>query len=615
VRGCIGYGGQGWVYLAHDWNLGGDPVAVKGLRDTADAVARAASAAERRNLIALKHPDIVDIRNFVVHPGPASEGGGEYIVLEFLDGESLDQKRRAAAGRVLPVAEAIAYVLAVLPALAYLHEASRAYVDFKPANVMQVGRRIKLVDLGAVQYIGPPGPGHPAAAPVITTGYAAPEVAAGGPASIGSDLFAVGRTLAVLTADFDYQGLHSLSLPGPEEVAVFGRYESFYRFLVRATEPEPEHRFTSVAQFAEQLAAVLREVVAFDSVSEPVPGGRPLRDRPPSVPSRLFTAEQGTTRADPLAAWEPAAAALALPRPRADDGDPLADFLAGGSGADIDVALAQLRGAPGGSATVTLYSVLADIDRGDFGEASATLAKAMTRDPRDWRFVWYSGLIDLARGKPEDAWQSFAWIRDVLPGELAPKLALAVTAESLDRVAAAENDQTRSQQARSLAEHYHTSVWRTDGTFVAAVFGVARLNAARPGADQVARAVRVLESVPGTLGHHRTAAVAALRLRLARPGLDESALRDAAKRLSALDLGAARHLQMRTLLWEAAAAWLRSGGRPAGAAPVLDVALTPEAVGTALEHDYLRLRRFATTRRARVELVKRAHAARPRTRL
>src|SRR5450755_69832 len=129
VRGCVGYGGQGWVYLASDLNLDGDPVALKGQRGYASAASNAAAAAERRTLIELRHPDIVDIRNFVKHRDPETGRLNGYIVLEFLAGESLEEKIKT--GR-LPVAEAISYILAVLPALGYLHDSGLVYGDFKP---------------------------------------------------------------------------------------------------------------------------------------------------------------------------------------------------------------------------------------------------------------------------------------------------------------------------------------------------------------------------------------------------------------------------------------------------------------------------------------------------
>ena len=494
VRGCIGYGGQGWVYLATDLNLDGDPVAIKGLRDSASAASHAASAAERRTLIEVRHPDIVDIRNFVQHRDPASGQLSGYIVLEFLDGESLAQKTQHS---VLPVAEAIAYILAVLPALGYLHDSGLVYGDFKPANVMQVRDRLKLIDLGGVCRIGDAADRQS----VVTHGFQAPEVAAGHRPSVSSDLYTVGRTLAVLTCVFDFVEKYKTDLPGPDAVAVFSEHESFYRFLRRATATEPRHRFSSAAQMAGQLVGVLREVVALHSTS-----------RPPPLPSALFTRERDVATTGPRSALD---AALALPVPRMDDTDPGAAFLGAVTATDPDEAIAQLRGAPRESTEVAFRLTLARMGRKEFAEAAAALEALPGADPADWRFTWYRGLLELAQSRVEDAWRAFATIRDLLPGEPAPKLALAVCAELL--------------HAPVLARHYYQTVWRTDEEFVGAAFGVARSYAAEPGTEATDDAIAVLESIPASLHHHVAARVEALQLRLSRPRLDEKDLHEAAR--------------------------------------------------------------------------------------
>jgi serine/threonine-protein kinase PknG len=584
VRGCIGYGGQGWVYLASDLNLDGDPVAIKGIRDYASAASQAASAAERRTLIEVRHPDIVDIRNFVQHRDPVSGRLSGYIVLEFLDGESLAQKTQRS---VLPVAEAIAYVLAVLPALGYLHDSGLVYGDFKPANVMQVRDRLKLIDLGGVCRIGDAADHRS----VVTRGFQAPEVARGSRPSVSSDLYTVGRTLAVLTTAFDFVKGYETSLPGPDTVPVFSEHESFYRLLRRATATEPRHRFGSAAQLAAQLVGVLREVVALDSKRG---------QRLPSMPSTLFTRERDALTTGPRSGR---AAALALPVPRPDDTDPAAAFLGAVTATDPAEIVAQLRGAPRVTTEVAFRLALARIGRPgepELAEPDAALEIPPDADPADWRFVWYRGLIELSRGRLEDAWRAFAAIRDLLPGEPAPKLALAVCAELL--------------HAPALARHYYQTVWRTDDGFVGAAFGVARTYAAEPGDDATNDAIEVLESVSESLHHHVAARIEALRLRLGlEPG--EQGLHEAARRLQDLKLAEEQRLRQKAGIWLAAQKWLAKGGTPARADRLLlDVELTPDAIGFALERAYLGLRRHVPERRDRVDLAKRAHAARPRTR-
>lgn len=585
VRGCVGYGGQGWVYLASDLNLDGDPVAIKGQRGNTTAASQAAAAVERRTLIELRHPDIVDIRNFVKHHDPATGQRSGYIVLEFLAGESLEEKIRG--GRLGP-AEAISYILAVLPALGYLHDSGLVYGDFKPANVMQVRDRIKLIDLGAVRRIGDSAEHHS----VITPGFQAPEVGPGRQPSISSDLYTVGRTLAVLTAPVERTEEWATGLPGPGKIAVFGKYESFYRFLCRATATDPRRRFGSAAEMAGQLVGVLREVVARDRDQ--------ARDRGqalPPLPSALFTPERDVVAVDPRPSRE---AALALPVPKQDDTDPGAAFLSTVTATDPDEVIAQLRQAPRTSIEVTFRRTLARMSQQRFTEADAVLETPLGSDRADWRFGWYQGLLSLAADQVTDAWHAFAAIRDLLPGEPAPKLALAMCAERLDQP--------------DLARHYYQTVWRTGQEFVGAAFGVARTYAKEPGSVGIEDAIDVLESIPESLRHHAAARIKALQLRLNRPELDEKGLREAARRLRELDLDEVQNARLRIDIWQAARTWLAGGGKPDPAEELLGIPLTRDAIGFAIEQAYLKLRRYAPGRRERVTLVKNAHAARPRTR-
>jgi serine/threonine-protein kinase PknG len=165
-----------------------------------------------------------------------------------------------------------------------------------------------------------------------------------------------------------------------------------------------------------------------------------------------------------------------------------------------------------------------------------------------------------------------------------------------------------------LARHYYQTVWRTGGEFVGAAFGAARTYAREPGSAGVADAIGILESIGKSLRHHAAARIKALQLRLGRPGVDEKGLREAAERLRELDLDEEQSLRLRIEVWQAARTWLTDGRKPDPSSSLLDVPLTPDAIGFAIEKAYLELRRYVPGRRDRVALVKSAHAARPRTR-
>ncbi|AXK35160.1 serine/threonine protein kinase [Streptomyces armeniacus] len=265
IAGCLAHGGLGWVYLAVDRAVSDRWVVLKGLLDTGDQDAMAAAISERRFLAEIEHSNIVRIYNFVEHLDRRTGSMDGYIVMEYVGGRSLKElanSRRTPEGRrdPLPVEQACAYGIEALEALGHLHSRNLLYCDFKVDNAIQQGDQLKLIDMGAVRRMDDED-----SAIYGTVGYQAPEVAESGP-SVASDLYTVARTLAVLT--FDFQGYTNVfvdSLPEPENIEAFQRFESFYRFLVRATDPDPERRFASAAEMSEQLTGVLREVVAMES--------------------------------------------------------------------------------------------------------------------------------------------------------------------------------------------------------------------------------------------------------------------------------------------------------------------------------------------------------------
>ena len=207
VLGCLAHGGLGWLYLAMDRNLSNRWVVLKGLLNTTDPAAVEAAVAERRFLAEVEHPSIVGVYNFVQHADRATGEQAGYIVMEYVGGQSLRQlllqRRRAAGGASLPLPMALAYMIEVLPALGYLHSRGLVYCDFKPDNVIQTEEQLKLIDMGGVRRIDDDD-----SAIYGTIGYQAPEIADEGP-SPSSDLYTVGRALAVLTFEFNgYQSTY-----------------------------------------------------------------------------------------------------------------------------------------------------------------------------------------------------------------------------------------------------------------------------------------------------------------------------------------------------------------------------------------------------------------------
>ncbi|MFD7437217.1 tetratricopeptide repeat protein [Streptomyces sp. NPDC059861] len=646
VAGCLAHGGLGWVYLAVDRAVSDRWVVLKGLLDTGDQDAMAAAISERRFLAEIEHANIVRIYNFVEHLDQRTDSLDGYIVMEYVGGKSLKEianARRTPSGRrdPLPVEQACAYGIEALEALDHLHSRNLLYCDFKVDNAIQTEDQLKLIDMGAVRRMD-----DDESAIYGTVGYQAPEVADAGP-SVASDLYTVGRTLAVLTFDFQgYTNVFADSLPDPDNIEVFRQYESFYRLLVRATDPDPARRFASAQEMSEQLTGVLREVVSLQTGRarpalstlfgpEPQVTDTELFPRLAGDVSRLGARVVPARRAAPGTATGDGAplpsggalhaltggaglvkpvgtgpAALALAVPRVDPADPNAGFLAGLMATAPAELLSALAAAPAPSVETRLRQIRAWLENDDSTAALDALRALEEERPDDWRVVWYRGVAALATGDQEGAALAFDAIYDAFPGETAPKLALGLCAEVLG-------------QLDNAAEYYRL-VWATDPSFVSAAFGLARVQLAT---GDRSGAVRTLESVPESSIHYTAARVAAVRARLRQrtaaagdvPFLED--LTAAAGQVEALDsygLDPTRREQLATEVLGSALDWILSGGQgsvppTAGGRTLLGSDLDERGLRFGLERSYRTLARLARGGEERIDLVERANRYRPRT--
>ncbi|HEY0807748.1 MAG TPA: tetratricopeptide repeat protein, partial [Pseudonocardiaceae bacterium] len=516
VLGCIAHGGLGWIYLARDRNVNDRWVVLKGLLDTGDSEAMAAAVAEQRFLAEVEHPSIVKIYNFVQHPDPRNGTMVGYIVMEYVGGQSLKELRseRDENGQLkpLPLGQAIAYALEVLPALGYLHGIGLLYCDFKPDNVIQSQEQVKLIDLGAVRHMDDDE------SPVYKTdGYCAPELGTAG-MSVSADLYTVARTLAVLTFNFDYLGAYRDKLPDAADVPLLARHGSYYRFLARATDPDPDARFDSAAEMVDQLTGILREVLATDD-GEPRP-----------AMSTLFSPERAVYGADSTDLPAPAAVIAGLPVPQVDTTDPAAGLLATSAATDPAAVIASLSAAPLRTIEVRLRIARARIEQGDLAGAGRDLDEIAASDPGDWRVTWYQGLVALLADRQADARDLLDLVYGWLPGEAAVKLALAVAEE-------------RVGNAKAAAKYYEL-VWRTDHNYVSAAFGLARIWLS---AGDRARAIATLDTVPANSSHYVAAQLMAIRAGVhsaAKDSVTEQDLLTAGTRLESVDLDIERRTRL-----------------------------------------------------------------------
>jgi CHASE2 domain-containing sensor protein len=215
IEARLGQGGMGAVYRAR--HIGLDRYfAVKLITGMAreDPGFLAMFAAEAKALGQLKHPNIIDVTDYGV-----DTQGLAYLVMELLEGRTLEDCAP------LPHGEAVAATVTVARALQFVHEHGLIHRDLKPNNVLvSKDGVLKLIDFGLVAV---------KATGIGTPGYMAPELRRGEPATVATEVFALGMTARRLLGE----GM-------PAEVD---------RAVKAMIEPEPSHRPPSMALAAEQL--------------------------------------------------------------------------------------------------------------------------------------------------------------------------------------------------------------------------------------------------------------------------------------------------------------------------------------------------------------------------
>jgi len=596
IKGCVAHGGLGWVYLAVDHNVNERPVVLKGLVHAGDAEAQAIAMAERQFLAEVGHPSIVKIFNFVEHPDSRGEPVG-YIVMEYVGGKSLKPVRRER----LPVAEAIAYMIEILPALGYLHSIGLCYNDLKPENIMVTEEQLKLIDLGAVSPVNSFGYLYG------TPGYQAPEIVRSGP-TVATDIYTVGRTLAALTLGLRTRnGRYVDGLPEDDPVLV--KYASFGRLLCRAVDPDPRRRFGSTEEMSAQLLGVLREVVAADT-GVPRPGLSTVFTRTRSTFGVELLVAHTDVYLDGLLHTEKLTApeiVTALPVPLVNPADVAATVLSATVLSQPVQTLDSLRAARHDSLDsdgvdltdsleLPLMEIRALLDLGDVAKANRKLEDLAERVGWRWRLVWFKGVSDLLTSDYDSAAKHFTEVLDTFPGELAPKLALAATAEL------AGNSDERP---------FYETVWHTDNNIISAGFGLARAQSVEGDRDG---SVITLDEVPVGSRHFTTARLtSSVTLISGRSTheLTEEQIRDAARRVEALPDTEPRVLQIRALVLGTALDWIAEHEPPPN--PILGFPFTDRGLRLGVEASLRNLARVATSQSHRYALIDMANDVRPMT--
>jgi serine/threonine-protein kinase PknG len=539
VVGCRALGGQGWIYLARDLRVEDRHVVLKSVIDEEDPEQLLMARAERRFLAELAHPDVVRIINNV------DWHGTEYIVMEFVAGRSLHDllrrdRQQEWLGAPLRLEDIVVYGCRILDALSYLHGRNMLFGDVSLANVMHYEDRIKLIDLGGMRRIGD----H--ASPGVHTEEFLPKTELRRHPGRGfcmlTDLFAVARILGRLRTKADSAPQHAR--------------ESFLQVIARATSDHLPARFETAAEMAQQLRGVLREIRAL------------ARDEQHTAQSLLFSSVvtlldagagagagagggdgdgDGERDGGGLGAPQPARLRLRQPEddgPLLDLSPPAPDWVA--TRLPVPVPQPDTAGAAGTAKEIRAFQDALSL--GAIGEAGARLNEACERlgtekARHNWRVAWSCGLLTLACGDGADpvdpaapdpyaalrdllgtrrlparpgmshARRWFDAVRGALPGEPAPKLALALCAERdyhRDEDDEEDEDDTIRNGDLKQAQRAYEAVWRRDRAEGSAAFGLARLHLVE---GRRSDALWVLDELSRQRSPHRRAArIAAARV-------------------------------------------------------------------------------------------------------
>jgi serine/threonine-protein kinase len=290
VERLLGRGGMGAVYLAHRADASFDrQVAIKVIGrslDSADALRRFLS--ERQTLAGLDHPNIARLLD-----GGATPDHLPYFVMEYVPGEPID---RFCRDRGLSLDERLTLFLRVAAAVQHAHEHLIVHRDLKPDNVLvRDDGEPKLLDFGIAKTIEGAG-AHLTTmnARALTPRYASPEQVMGAAIGTPSDIYSLGVLLyELLTGQSPHGGatasgwqvareVTEIVPVAPSVAARTSRLETAWAhrlsgdldaILLMALRKEPERRYRSVDQFAEDIRR-------FQS-------GRPVVARPDTAGYRL----------------------------------------------------------------------------------------------------------------------------------------------------------------------------------------------------------------------------------------------------------------------------------------------------------------------------------------
>ncbi len=249
--------------------------------------------AEARTASMLQHPNIVSVIDFTYDAGYA------YLVMEYVDGMSLEEFLSQVEGNSLTYDEAACIADALVQAIAYAHENGVLHLDIKPANVLiDRSGHVKITDFGMATLTSAAGFGGARGG---TIGYMPPEQLRGDMVDERSDIFSLACVLyESLCGDAPFQAgspIDSMTrinegvvLPGTLLPDLPDLAE---QALLSALDPDPAMRMASVQDFGDRFLHNLgspregRKSLAY-MIERLTSDGEELGDEEPATPHRTW---------------------------------------------------------------------------------------------------------------------------------------------------------------------------------------------------------------------------------------------------------------------------------------------------------------------------------------
>lgn len=280
IRGVLGNGGMGCVYRVSDRSRGGMVLAVKELRTgnlSGDKLREAVTQfrTEARILKRLSHPNLPKVHDYFSLPG------AYYIVMEYIEGLTLEKLLASRKGKPVDERLALSWALQICRTMLFLSvQRPRPVVfrDLKPSNIMiSRDNRVKLVDFGIARFFKEEKLEDTFV--YGTPGYAAPEQYGSGQTDVRSDIFSLGATLHhALTGRSP--SLSPLDFPDPRELNPKLSRETS-AIIRKALSPRMENRFQSALEIKQAIQKTLLALTA------PVRGVKKVIYARPGKPIRL----------------------------------------------------------------------------------------------------------------------------------------------------------------------------------------------------------------------------------------------------------------------------------------------------------------------------------------